>query len=106
MSETTGTTTTTAPASAKPAATAIPGGAATPVLSTIGNDLTILKTHLVAVLVTLGLAVALTVGAVYGVEKIVAAHDLAQEEKFNVTLTAQVQQTQAAQQMLATTQQQ
>lgn len=91
----------TAPTSA-PAPVPAPSG---PIV-TIEKDYAWVKAHLLALVISLVLVVGTAAGAVYGIESLIAKHDLATEAKYSTVLAAQVQQTQAAQQALATTQQQ
>jgi hypothetical protein len=93
----------TSPAPAKPVAAA---PASPDLITKIGNDLTVLKTHAVAIVVSLVLAAALVAGGVYGVNALLYRERLAQEVKADAQLAAQVQQTQKALDMLAASNQQ
>src|SRR5271156_449385 len=69
----------------------------TTVASKLTSDLAWLKTHIIMLVIVVGLAW----GGVYGVESLIAKHDAAQEAKYSVILQAQTAQTTAIENKLS-----
>lgn len=85
-----------------PAAPAKPVAAPT-LVQTVEKDYAWVKMHIAALLVTFVLIGGSVVGSVYGVESLIAKHDLATEQRYNTALAGEVANTKAAQDALATT---
>lgn len=73
------------------------------ITQTLEKDYTWVKAHIAALLVTFVLIGGTAVGSVYGVESLIAKHDLATEQRYNSALAGEVANTKAAQDALATT---
>ena len=69
----------------------------TTVASKLTSDLAWLRTHIIMLVIVVGLAW----GGVYGVESLIAKHDAAQEAKYSVILQAQTAQTTAIENKLS-----
>ena len=77
--------------------------AAPTLVQTVEKDYAWVKMHIAALLVTFVLIGGSVVGSVYGVESLIAKHDLATEQRYNTALAGEVANTKAAQDALATT---